>query len=270
MFKNLLAITIFSMFCLTSTLAYSQEVDLIWLERDNSDSTIYYSRYINDHWTAKKSLASGSKIKLTPTIASMTNKSVAVWVTSMEPNGLTLAYSIKPNKRWQTPQPLQFNFTETTAPALIVFKHQFYLFFAGNRGDDDDIYMSIFEKSGWSDPIMVHPDNSVPDLLPEPRIIDGALTIVWQQFDGDRYDYKSQEVLSLDMSQNKQKERKLDFQRHVPRKATKNELQTRKTKVLKNKFNVNLPRDFKGVGLSKAYVPEDPEMPALHINSESD
>lgn len=258
------------MFIFPANHALSQALELIWLEIDNTDTTIFYSQHKNNRWSAKESLATGSKIKLTPAIASRANNRVAVWVTSSEAGELSLVYSIKPGKNWQIPQPIYFNFQETTAPALISFNHQFFLFFTGNRNDDDDIYMSRFENNGWSEPIMVHPDNSVPDLLPEPRIINGVLTVVWQHFDGDRYVYKSQEVLSLSNNQNKQTIRKLNFQRQSPRKAAKNELQNNKTKILKTKFNVNLPSDFKGVGLSKAYAQEEQEMPALHINSDLD
>ncbi|MFT5698311.1 MAG: hypothetical protein ACI8ZB_001166 [Desulforhopalus sp.] len=267
--KYIFKITIICLLIFAPSYVFSQVIDLIWLEINNIDSTIYYSQHKNNRWSAKQSVSTGDDIKLTPAIASSANKSIAAWVTSYHSVGLSLAYSIKPGKSWKTPQPIQFNFQETTGPALIAFNHQFFLFFAGNKNDDDDIYMSVLEKNRWSSPIMVHPDNSVPDLLPEPKIINGALTVVWQHFDGDRYVYKSQEVIPTTNSQNKQKKRKLNFQETSPKKAAKKELQPNNTKILKTKFNVTLPSDFKGVGLAKAYVQKDKKMPALYINLES-
>lgn len=268
MSKYILKIAVVAIFIFTAHQAFSQNLDLIWLEVDNTDSTIFFSQHKNNRWSAKQSLATGSEVKLTPAIASHANKHVAVWVTSSESGKLSLVYSTKPGRKWRTPQPVRFNFQETTAPVLISFSNQFFLFFAANSNDDDDIYMSTFENNGWSDPIMVHPDNSVPDLLPEPRIINGALTLVWQQFDGDRYIYRSQELLSPGMGYNKQAKGKLSFQLQSPGKVAQNALQTTNTKILKTKFNVNLPSDFKGVGLSKAYAQGDQEMPVLHIHSE--
>lgn len=269
MFKYLLPIYIFCMSCLITNQAFCQAIDLVWLETDSIGSTIFYSQYKKYQWSTKAPIVAGTEVKLSPTIASTKNVSMAIWVTIVEPAGLSFNYSRKINQRWQNPQQAHFNFHETTGPALIVFEQKYFLFFAGNSSDDDDIYMSIYENNGWNEPIMVHPDNNTPDVLPEPKIIDGVLTLFWQHFDGDRYVYKSQKVVMTEEDAKGSVVQSLDFQRTQPKTASKNDVQNKKEQILKTKFNIDLPSDYDGIGPAKAYDQNDSEMPALHINSPS-
>lgn len=268
--KHICKAVTMAMLLFSVTFAYSQELELIWLETDRTDSTIYYSQHKNNRWSPKQRLTTDNEIKLTPAIASNADKHIAVWVTFEESGKLSLSYSIKQGGQWRPPQPVEFNFHEITAPAIINYSHKFYLFFAGNNRDDDDIYMSTFDNNSWSDPVIIHPDNSVPDLLPEPRIINGTLVLIWQQFDGDRYVNQKQEIVPLNKSRSKMARQRLNIKRQSPEKAPQIDLRPKHKNILKTKFNTNLPPDFKGVGLINAYANNEQEMPTFYILSESD
>ena len=267
MIKYLITIPVFFVLCLVPVRSFCQVVDLVWLEIKDTDSIIYYSQYKKNKWSVKVPIAAGKEIKLSPTIASTKNISLAIWVTIVEPSGLSFNYSRKNLSEWQKPQQVPFEFDEATGPALIFFNQKFCLFFAGNRSEDDDIYMSIYENNGWSEPIMVHPDNNTPDVLPEPKIINGVLTLFWQHFDGDHYVYKSQEVVMTGEDAKSSVVQNLNFHRTQPKTASKNDVQNKKERILKTKFNIDLPSDYDGIGPAKAYDQNDSEMPALHINS---
>lgn len=268
MFKYLISICFFCVSILVTSQVFSQTIDLVWLETDNTGSTIFYSQYNEKQWSAKTPIAAGKEVKLSPTIASTKDVSMALWVTMAEPPWLSFTYLRKINQKWQTPQQAPFNFNETTGPALIAFDQKYFLFFAGNRSDDDDIYMSVYENDGWSDPIMVHPDNTTPDVLPEVQINDGVLTLIWQHFDGNEYVYKSQKVFTTeDTSYSVIQD--LNFQEIFPKDATENDVQNKEEQILQARFNIELPPDYNSLGPGKAYVQDDLEMPALYIKSSS-
>lgn len=260
-------------FCLlyfSAAPAFCQDVELVWLEAEGAETTICYSLYRDNGWSPKRILAKGKEMKVTPAIASIKNKSMAIWVNVSELAQLSLTYAIGTDGNWQLPRKLHFDFQETTAPALIAFDQRFYLFFAGNYNDDDDIYMTVFDNNHWTEPEMVHPDNSVPDVLPEPRIVNGTLTVEWQHFDGEKYVSHSQAVGGREDSAGIAASHNRSFQTAIPEKLAAKQLRKDTIHILKRKFNIDLPDDFRGVGLARAYIPAEAEMPALHVNTAPD
>lgn len=245
--------------------AYCQNAELIWLETEGIRATIYFAEYRNNGWSSKQKVVSRKGLIVTPSVASRNESRMAVWVTVDEHASLFLGYSISKNGKWLAPKELHFDFQETTAPSLIVFNNTYYLFFAGNSQGDDDIYMSFFVDNDWTEPVMVHPDNNVPDILPQPGFVDGALTLTWQHFDGDLYIYSSQTIAApfspaLD---------KIKFQGMKPEKHPHRRIARNSPKILRDKFQIGLPADFKGLGLASGYARNEKENPAFHFTAES-
>lgn len=54
-------------------------------------------------------------------------------------------------------------------------------------GTDDEIRWSRRVDGRWSSPERVHPDNAVPDVIPDVIAIDGGALVVWSWFDGNDY-----------------------------------------------------------------------------------
>ncbi|MGW8192693.1 MAG: sialidase family protein [Desulforhopalus sp.] len=247
--------------------AFSRDLELIWPEPEEGGTVICYSRYRDNKWSSKRILAAANGLNVTPAVASSGGKNLAIWVHAAEQGKLSLSYSTGNNGNWGSPQELPYDFQETTAPALVFFDGRFYLFFAGNHNDDDDIYMAFFDDNTWSDPVMIHPDNNVPDILPEPQIVDNTLAVRWQHFDGDRYIYQNQKLFDSGDISAFQPARWHRFQKVKAQNVPGDKPPKHTRDILKEKFAVNLPKDFRGIGLARAYIPDDDEMPALHINA---
>ena len=58
-------------------------------------------------------------------------------------------------------------------------------------GTDDEIRWSRRVDGKWSTPERIHPDNDVPDLMPDVIAIDGGALVVWSWFDGNDYRLRS-------------------------------------------------------------------------------
>lgn len=131
---------------------------------------------------------------------------------------------------------------------MIICNGTYYLFFAANTNDDDDIFMSIFIDGSWSSPIMVHPDNTVPDILPHPNLVDGELSVSWQQYDGDQYVLQRQLIDSpLEPTPTYEFQKRLP--QHLPGKAKVRN----GPEILQETFQLSLLPDFHGIGLIRGY-----------------
>ena len=66
----------------------------------------------------------------------------------------------------------------------------FLLVWAAVDGDDEEIMWSRYGDSAWSEPARIHPDNSVPDIVPAVAAVHGGALVAWSQFDGKDYRLK--------------------------------------------------------------------------------
>jgi hypothetical protein len=64
------------------------------------------------------------------------------------------------------------------------------LVWAGFDGTDDEIWGAVRSESGWSKPVRVGVDNSVPDILPTVSATADGARIAWSRFDADSKEYR--------------------------------------------------------------------------------
>lgn len=225
---------------------FSQEMDLVWMQNDDGITTIYHAKKTKSDWSGQQAISTGDNLKVTPAIASNDELKLAVWVEGDGTGKLYLRYTLQKNESWSSPQGIALPFRETTAPVLVFYNNVFYLFFAANYGIDDDIYMCRFDGNRWTDTVRIHQENDVPDILPEPRIIDAILLVSWQQFDGTQYVTLQQSVANAN---------ELTTSENTP--ITMAEKAGTDSSAISE-----LPPGFKGIGRIHGYMADDPERPA--------
>jgi hypothetical protein len=65
-----------------------------------------------------------------------------------------------------------------------------WLAWSGVQNHDDDIYFSRWQGVKWAKPALVHPDNNVPDILPQLSLsLEGKPLITWTSYNNGRYVY---------------------------------------------------------------------------------
>ncbi|MDH3746295.1 MAG: hypothetical protein OES47_14445, partial [Acidobacteriota bacterium] len=77
------------------------------------------------------------------------------------------------------------------APAGAVLEDgSWLLVWAAVDGEDDEIMWSRFDGSAWSPAARLHPDNSVPDIVPAVTAVSRGALVAWSQDDGKDYRLK--------------------------------------------------------------------------------
>ncbi len=214
---------------------FSEEIDLTWMEANSEETIIYYSSKTGNTWTPKEVVAKGYKFMFTPAVASGNERIMVVWVESNGPRNHKIFFSEKISDSWSNPKEISTSFQEVSAPALIIYNHKFHLFFAANNGDNDDIYMSSYDNTYWSVPKRIHAGNSVPDILPQPEVSNGILSVMWQSYNGSNYITMEQELLTTS-------------------KTSANRLKRKNISKNKNPSPEDLPEEFQGIGRVQKYI----------------
>lgn len=164
------------------TFAYGQEAEFIWSEDDQSTSRILMSTYKNGTWLPSEKIIEDQNWNLLPTLGiNSKNHKLAVW-SMVDDNRSMLKYAINLGDGWQSAQVLSDQMLTNLAPVIVFDTTDVcWVFWSANNGTDDDIYMSRYKLGKWTDPILIHEDNDVPDILPEAGLDDaGNIWVSWQ------------------------------------------------------------------------------------------
>ncbi|MCP4202646.1 MAG: hypothetical protein GY769_12010 [bacterium] len=61
------------------------------------------------------------------------------------------------------------------------------LVWAAVDAGDDEVFWSRHQNGGWSSPAKLHPENTVPDIMPRVVAVPGGALVAWSQYDGKDY-----------------------------------------------------------------------------------
>lgn len=178
----------FSVFWPTVALVAELEAELVWSEEQKQGISIQYAAYINGKWQTPQTLINDGEVNILPTLTSDTSQNkLMVWVVLEQDNVSTLYYKFKTAGNWGKIRRFPFNFKTNLAPVVVCDKENvFWLFWAANNGNHDDIYSSCWKDGHWNSPVKMNKDNSVPDILPDAWLDQvGRVWVSWQQMDSE-------------------------------------------------------------------------------------
>jgi hypothetical protein len=164
------------------------DADLIWAENLKNSSKILISRYKNDQWTNPEEIEESEKFSILPALGSDGRGTyLAIWVEIQSDGRSFLKYCFSKNDTWSDPEYIQVINNVNLAPVIVFDRFgRPFVFWSSNNGDDDDIYMSRWNKNHWEAPKIIHEENDVPDILPEAGLDeDGKMWVCWQHLDVD-------------------------------------------------------------------------------------
>jgi hypothetical protein len=166
-----------------------QKADLAWAENDGSRFEIFYARFQNGKWGEKEQITNNIYDNMHPDMAvDGQGRTWLVW-TALQGVNNKLFYSIEQEGKWSYPQEIETGLKSGIGPAIAVDKTgRVWVTWAGYNGVADDIYVSYWNGKEWATPFQVNPENKVPDILPQISTdSSGVLEIIWQGYDGRRY-----------------------------------------------------------------------------------
>ncbi len=154
-----------------------KKATIVWGQELSSSLELFYTTFSNGAWSKPKQLTFSGTLNYTPTlITDNYNNTWVVW-SSLEHSGIQLNYAIlNGNIVIQQPKRIITRLKSNVGPFIAIHKNVPTLVWAGNNGDNDDIYLSKFKGNKWITPQRIHPTNSTPDYLPR-LIIDENDTI---------------------------------------------------------------------------------------------
>ena len=199
--QSLLTLTFITMFCAASHAAEPM-AELIWVEHGETHQ-ILHSEYLEGNWT-NPLLVYESDNYLNSIALSTLNEGEKILVFSEYLKTRKVLKSItRPavNSEWSDALLLSDFGMENLAASLVLdIDGVLWLFWAANKGDLDDIYLSKMTQKSWSRPIKVNMDNDVPDINPVASLNENAeVEVEWQTYSFDVGGYvTTKHVFELD------------------------------------------------------------------------
>ncbi|MCX6356183.1 MAG: GDSL-type esterase/lipase family protein [Candidatus Aureabacteria bacterium] len=107
------------------------------------------------------------------------------WVTEQR----DILFSSYDGQRWATPELVSISGGKHRGiPSLGICGDAVVAWAESEEGMFEDIFYSVKTHGQWSAPRRAHEANNVPDIMPSVAVsVDGAFSINWKSFDGDRY-----------------------------------------------------------------------------------
>ena len=150
---------------------------------------LYFSTQDGGEWSNPEVISASPLPDILPALGSNSRGDVWLVWTQLEDVTGSLKFRRRVNGEWLAVETFVTDLKTDMAPALIVdSKGILWLAWSGVADQDDDIYYSRWLGTKWAEPALAHPDNSVPDVLPELTLSSqGNPQLSWQSYDGEKY-----------------------------------------------------------------------------------
>lgn len=170
--------------------------ELVWVEQQEKQNTIYISALINEKWTAPQQIYQSTELLTSPALGTdNSGNQLLIW-TEYRRSKTVLKSSRRNNgESWQEPTLFSDTGSENYA-SCIVFDRQnnAWVFWSSTRSDLSDIFFSKSEGFTWSRPQLVHSANAVPDILPIAALTpEGHVRVSWTRYSFKQNSYTQDE-----------------------------------------------------------------------------
>lgn len=160
------------------------------VKSNKNNYDLYFSSKSNAGWSAPIVISESPLPDILPALT--VSKSGDVWVfwTQLEALSGKLKFCYRINGDWSEPEELFVDaFKTSMSPtALVDTNDNIWLAWAAVRDQDEDIYISQWKGTEWSEPIQVNWDNNTPDILPNLSLNSaGVPRLSWQGYSDGEY-----------------------------------------------------------------------------------
>jgi hypothetical protein len=174
--------------------------EVVWTETENKQHTLYYRFFNNGSWSESAAAIYSSENPITtPTLTTRaTGKKLVFWAEQLAGSIVIkmmqgqIDSQLEPTIRWGMPTLFSDLGQFSIAPSAVVdWNDDVWVFWAADVAKYSDIYYSRTSELGWSEPVLIHQANSVPDNTPLATINEqGMIDVVWQTFDLEASQYR--------------------------------------------------------------------------------
>jgi len=170
-----------------SAVAAPRDAVVVWGKLDGHTINLFFSRKSGNHWSNPEQISHSGLPEILPAVVGDADGNA--WVVWVELHGVNgqLWYRFQRDGVWLPEAPLPADMKTSVAPSLILDKNKvLWLVWTGNDGmdgEDDDIFYTRWNGSGWDSPLKVHENNKVFDFLPDLAVgRDGYPLVTWSTY----------------------------------------------------------------------------------------
>jgi hypothetical protein len=165
--------------------------EIVWSQSDGLRYEIYHSSGKGDDWQAPQKLTNNNANNLHPDFVIAPNGTHWIFWSAVQPDGIAIEYLVgEDGNKWSS-EPIKLatdHSSAITPSALAAHDGVIWLVWAGNDGEQDEIYYSRFANSAWQKPMLINAANETPDIKPKIALNEqGSIEVRWQGFRDEKY-----------------------------------------------------------------------------------
>ncbi len=164
-------------------------MDMVWVDTNGAQHDIVISSWNGDKWSDPVRVTNDAVDNLAPCIDTGTDgKKHLVWM-AVDANGHRVKHAVFDGTKWSEPEVIPTLPAVSGAPFVVADDNGVvWVVFAGNDGEDDDVYCTRMINGTWTVYQQVNADNEYPDIHPFIEITtDKKVVVTWQGYRDTSY-----------------------------------------------------------------------------------
>lgn len=166
-----------------------RSMDMVWIDMVGGQHNIMYSAWKEGAWSEPLRVTNDTLDNLAPCIdTGKDGKKHLVWM-AVDATGHRVKHAVLDQSRWSEPDVIPTLPAVSGAPFVTIDDNGVvWVVFAGNDGEDDDIYCTRLINGVWTVYQRVNADNDAPDIHPFIEITtQNQVVITWQGYRDNGY-----------------------------------------------------------------------------------
>lgn len=159
-------------------------MDMVWVDTAGSRHDILFSAWDGDSWSEPVRVTNDVVDNLAPCIdTGADGKKHLVWM-AVDATGHRVKHAVFDGAKWSEPELIPTLPAVSGAPFVVADDNGVvWVVFAGNDGEDDDVYCTRLINGKWTVYQQVNADNEYPDIHPFIEITtDKKVVVTWQGY----------------------------------------------------------------------------------------
>ena len=159
--------------------------ELLWIEQLQTEYQVRFSELIDGQWTPPKVLFASDNSLTSPALGSSSSGDrLAIWTEQRRAKTVLQSMHQTAGGRWGPARIFTDTGRENYAASIVFDLNDVaWVFWSSTRKALSEIFMAKSAETGWSKPQQIHPENSVPDILPVAALnTNGDVEVEWTQY----------------------------------------------------------------------------------------
>jgi hypothetical protein len=166
-----------------------REIDVVWSTSDGRKMEIYYSCKSKGVWSEPEQVTDDHYDNMYPVVDRDSSGRRWVFWSAYDNGRMELRYAISTEDGWERSEDLASELKKNLAPSVVIdSQDRVWVVWSANDGGFDDIMFAYYQNGSWSEPVRLHAENDIPDVLPTVELDpEGNPVINWQMLAGGKY-----------------------------------------------------------------------------------